>query len=154
MLTPSQVKESSPDEFAFPKNLHAKMFAVKLHHLINYYDDDDNREPDMPELDEPRQPVFSEVGLMGTTEVRVEQGHALFSGLRFATTSYNHNEAKFFLVIVVFALRNQIDISRTGIGSSESQPMVLASTISSPILVNSRKLRIDGKRKIRRKKRK
>lgn len=42
-----------------------------------------------PCLDEKTQPCFVETGLMGCTEMPMDMGHCLFTGLRFHTTSYN-----------------------------------------------------------------
>jgi hypothetical protein len=51
--------------------------------------------------------VCVETGLIGQTLATMNHGHCLFSGLRFKTTSYNHNGTLFFLVISVFAYHLQ-----------------------------------------------
>lgn len=96
-----------------PEGLFARIFAVKF----EFSDEPDSSEGDrpkrndcyklMPKLDEPTQPVCIETGLIGQTLVRMVQGHCLFSGLRFQTTSYNHNGALFFLVVSTFAYQLQ-----------------------------------------------
>ena len=64
-------------------------------------------ENNLLKLDEPSQPVCVETGLLGQTLATMNHGHCLFSGLRFQTTSYNHNGTLFFLVVSVFAYQLQ-----------------------------------------------
>lgn len=92
-----------------PEGLYARIFAVKFE-MEDEVESSEGARPKqgessqlLPKLDEPLQPICIETGLVGTTLVRMSQGHCLFSGLRFQTTSYNHNGALFFLVISTFA---------------------------------------------------
>lgn len=138
----------------FPKNLYAKMFAVKF--VLNPDSNPDDSDSVAPTLDKPNQPLFIETGLIGESEVQMAQGHCLFSGLRFATTSYNHHGSLFFLVITVFTYlneRREDSQSRTKVIDKSGHPFVIASKISSPILVNSRKLKDEDKPKTSKRKR-
>jgi hypothetical protein len=74
-------------------------------------------------LDEPGQPVFVEIGLNGTTEVKMDRGHCIFSGLKFNTTSFNHRNAFFYLIIAVYkyeAVKNE-----KGKDAIELHPLVI-----------------------------
>jgi hypothetical protein len=42
------------------------------------------------------------VGLKGNKEKPLVNSYAIFSGLKFKTTSYNHDGAPFFLVIAIY----------------------------------------------------
>lgn len=43
-----------------------------------------------------------DVGLKGNEEKQLVNSYAIFSGLKFKTTSYNHEGSPFYLVIVVY----------------------------------------------------
>jgi hypothetical protein len=43
-----------------------------------------------------------DVGLKGNEEKVLVNSYAIFSGLKFKTTSYNHEGAPFFLVIAIY----------------------------------------------------
>ena len=64
----------------------------------------------MLELDEPGQPVFVDVGLNGVSERVMKDGHCIFSGIKFKTTSFNHDDSLFFLVITVYS---NVSVSET-----------------------------------------
>jgi hypothetical protein len=42
------------------------------------------------------------VGLKGNEEKALVNSYAIFSGLKFKTTSYNHEGAPFYLVITIY----------------------------------------------------
>jgi hypothetical protein len=43
-----------------------------------------------------------DVGLKGNEEKPLVNSYAIFSGLKFKTTSYNHEGAPFFLIIAIY----------------------------------------------------
>lgn len=43
-----------------------------------------------------------DVGLKGNEEKILVNSYAIFSGLKFKTTSYNHEGAPFFLIITIY----------------------------------------------------
>ena len=45
---------------------------------------------------------FFDVGLKGNEEKPLVNSYAIFSGLKFKTTSYNHEGAPFYLVISIY----------------------------------------------------
>ena len=47
-------------------------------------------------------PIMFDVGLKGNEEKALVNSYAIFSGLKFKTTSYNHEGAPFFLVITIY----------------------------------------------------
>jgi hypothetical protein len=47
-------------------------------------------------------PVLFDVGLKGNEEKVLVNSYAIFSGLKFKTTSYNHEGAPFYLVISIY----------------------------------------------------
>lgn len=59
----------------------------------------------------------------------------VFSSLKFVATSYNHNEAKFHLLISIY-IEDEI----------KKLPLLLGSKISPPIFVDSRKSARDNKK--------
>jgi len=74
-----------------------------------------------------------EVPLKGTTVVGIVDGEAEFSDVKFATTSYNNNGAKFHLVVMIC------------LKTSENQrASILHSLICPPIFVDSRKAARDS----------
>ena len=79
-----QPKDNCPEGFMFPKNLYAKMFAVKF--VLNPDSNPDDSDSVAPTLDKPNQPLFIETGLIGEQFlVRLEQGgqlasHSIFEG--------------------------------------------------------------------------
>lgn len=109
-----------------------------------------------------------DVGLKGNEEKPLVNSYAIFSGLKFKTTSYNHEGAQFFLIIVIyqgsinacseepkslFSLENiknyeikdsaqESDKEEDGTESEDDEivPRVLISRISPPLYINSRKL--------------
>ena len=46
--------------------------------------------------------LMVDVGLKGNEEKKLVNSYAIFSGLKFKTTSYNHEGAPFFLVITIY----------------------------------------------------
>lgn len=46
--------------------------------------------------------MLQDVGLKGNEEKILVNSYAIFSGLKFKTTSYNHEGAPFYLVITVY----------------------------------------------------
>lgn len=48
------------------------------------------------------QNLLYDVGLKGNEEKPLVNSYAIFSGLKFKTTSYNHEGAPFFLVISIY----------------------------------------------------
>ena len=48
------------------------------------------------------QNLLYDVGLKGNEEKALVNSYAIFSGLKFKTTSYNHEGAPFFLVISIY----------------------------------------------------
>ena len=46
--------------------------------------------------------MFHEVGLIGNTEMTLENGMCIFSGIKFRTTSFNHDGQCFFLAVAIF----------------------------------------------------
>jgi hypothetical protein len=46
--------------------------------------------------------LLFDVGLKGNDEKPLVNSYAIFSGLKFKTTSYNHEGAPFFLVIAIY----------------------------------------------------
>lgn len=46
--------------------------------------------------------MLLDVGLKGNEEKPLVNSYAIFSGLKFKTTSYNHEGAPFFIVIVIY----------------------------------------------------
>ena len=57
----------------------------------------------------------------------MEDGQAFFTAMKFSSTSYNHEGAKFYLLLVLY-INNGVDASK-----------VLTSILSPPIFVDSRK---------------
>jgi hypothetical protein len=72
-----------------PPNLYAKIFAVK-------------REPNEVNAFNPSEGVVFDVGLKGNEEKLLVNSYAIFSGLKFKTTSYNHEGTPFFLIITIY----------------------------------------------------
>ena len=76
----------------------------------------------------------------------------MFSGVKFRSTSFNHDGSLFFLAISVF-LDNDVEsdyIDKSApTGLAPSHPKVIYSKISPPVLVNSRKINTkDSSRKV------
>ena len=82
------------------KKLYARIFAVKFEDGGVHEESKEraskrlptrveDKPTSWPSLDEKHQPCFVETGLLGCTEMPMEMGHCLFTGLRFHTTSYN-----------------------------------------------------------------
>jgi hypothetical protein len=115
------------------------------------------------------QNLLFDVGLKGNEEKPLVNSYAIFSGLKFKTTSYNHEGAPFFLVISIyqgsinsakddkqmFTFLGQKDAEKIPpekdedgtdgeCSSSEEEvkepPRVLLTKISPPLYINSRKL--------------
>lgn len=58
----------------------------------------------------------------------MENGKCVFSGLKFDSTSYNHEHSKFHLVITMYLTQNKFEFNQ-----------ILESRISPPIFIDSRK---------------
>ncbi|EAR97678.2 zinc finger transcription factor sma protein, putative (macronuclear) [Tetrahymena thermophila SB210] len=69
-----------------------------------------------------------DVGIKGGNRSEFDSSRCVFTGLKFDTTSYNHEGSKFHLVIVVYLNQNKFE-----------HPKILESRISPPIFVDSRK---------------
>ena len=54
------------------------------------------------ELEIISQNLLLDVGLKGNEEKQLVNSYAIFSGLKFKTTSYNHEGSPFFLVIAIY----------------------------------------------------
>ena len=50
----------------------------------------------------PNEGILFDVGLKGNEEKQLVNSYSIFSGLKFKTTSYNHEGAPFFLVISIY----------------------------------------------------
>ena len=74
-----------------------------------------------------------EVPLQGTTVVEVIDGEAEFADVKFGTTSYNNNGAKFHLVVLI-CLKT----------SEKHRASIFNSFICPPIFVDSRKAARDS----------
>jgi len=74
-------------------------------------------------------PVFHEIPLKGCTSKPLDDGKVVFDSLKFDCTSYNHNGAKFHLMLLVFF---KDPASNVGV------PKIIFSKISPPIYVDSR----------------
>lgn len=121
----------------------------------------------------PNDCVLFDVGLKGNEEKLLVNSYAIFSGLKFKTTSYNHEGAPFYLVITLYlGSLNEAQAAGLGSGSDEenkqdgqldqnendkeqintstiaSQPRVLLSKISPPLYINSRKLAKESSTKV------
>ena len=82
--------------FKLPKGLTAQLFAVKLKLQAP-----SNKNEESP------QPVFENIGLTGQDIIPLnEKGHAILSGLKLKSTSFNHENQFFYLVTVVYAELN------------------------------------------------
>ena len=142
---------------SLPENLRARIFAVKLRkqepssrNKKSIYNEDlsklnEETEVSDSDLDHPNQPVFVDVGLIGNTEMSLENGMCIFSGIKFRTTSFNHEGSLFFLAIVIYQSGDSDSMAvDKGVPKVElpspNHPKVLFSKISPPVLVNSRKI--------------
>jgi hypothetical protein len=91
-----------------PPNLHAKIFAVKR----DSGDQPMLRDGDQRLLHQLQNPdangnlynatLLFDVGLKGNEEKLLINSYAIFSGLKFKTTSYNHEGSPFYLVISIY----------------------------------------------------
>eukprot|EP00743_Colponemidia_sp_Colp-15_P004672 GILK01005034.1.p1 GENE.GILK01005034.1~~GILK01005034.1.p1 ORF type:complete len:1080 (-),score=168.06 GILK01005034.1:199-3438(-) len=82
----------------------------------------------------PARDQLMEVGLKGNSTAYLVGGEHTWSGLKFSSTSYNHEGARFHVVVTVFA------------GTDNGAPRTLISKISTGIFVDSRKLARESKR--------
>ncbi|CAD8099926.1 unnamed protein product [Paramecium primaurelia] len=69
-----------------------------------------------------------EVGVKGNQKMDLENNKCIFSGLKFNTTSYNHDHQKFHIIITLYLCQSKFEF-----------PQILISRISPPIFVDSRK---------------
>ena len=46
--------------------------------------------------------ILADVGLKGNEEKQLINSYAIFSGLKFKTTSYNHEGSPFYLIITIY----------------------------------------------------
>lgn len=99
------------EEMEIPVNLEARLFAVKLISTP------------------PAHPHFLEVKIIGDPVQELRNGKAVFEGLRFESTSYNHQGSKFHLILLITFKEEIVSVSA---------PKVLFSKISPPIFVDSR----------------
>lgn len=60
--------------------------------------------------------MLADVGLKGNEEKQLINSYAIFSGLKFKTTSYNHEGSPFYLVITIYfgSLNEDSDKDREG----------------------------------------
>lgn len=92
-----------------PPNLYAKIFAVKrdqngdiIQNVQVTTGNPDVDNPNTPQIIQESMPVLFDVGLKGNEEKQLVNSYAIFSGLKFKTTSYNHEGAPFYLVISIY----------------------------------------------------
>jgi hypothetical protein len=71
---------------------------------------------------------LEDVELDGKTNISFENNVGHFSGVKFKSTSYNHEGARFYLLIVVYLK-----------GTEPEPKKIIASALSSPIFVDSRR---------------
>ena len=64
------------------------------------------------DLDHPDQPVFQDVGLIGNTEMILEKGYCIFSGIKFKNTSFNHDGSQFFLAVSIIKPESSYEHSK------------------------------------------
>ena len=146
------------------QNLRARIFAIKLRkkqpRIRNQgedltfaffrhesHRDEANEETEVSEsdLDHPNQPVFVDVGLLGNTEMALDNGMCIFSGIKFRSTSFNHEGSRFFLAVCIFQQQSCPDgeyvdkLPKVGL-PAPGHPRVLYCKASPPVLVNSRKM--------------
>ena len=81
---------------------------------------------------------LEDVGLNGIVDIPLEKNFGHFTGIKFRSTSYNHEGAKFYLLIVIYLKKT----------SSETET-IISSSLSSPIFVDSRKCARDFHVKIK-----
>jgi hypothetical protein len=79
-----------------------------------------------------------DVGLRGNEESQIVNGYAIFSGLKFQSTSYNHEGLPFHIVVTIYQ-----GSMKTNSRLPLDAPLVLLSKISPPVYVTSRKLTKD-----------
>ena len=75
----------------------------------------------------------------------LENGMCIFSGIKFRTTSFNHEGSLFFLAIAIYQAGDSIRcVPDKGIPKvalpTPNHPKVFFSKISPPVLINSRKI--------------
>jgi hypothetical protein len=85
--------------------LFAKIFAVKLDNPIEY----SNHQEGQNNVGL-KSPVYIDVGLKGNDEKPLVNSYCIFSGLKFKTTSYNHDGCPFYLIISIY--QGSINTSR------------------------------------------
>eukprot|EP00826_Nyctotherus_ovalis_P058047 TRINITY_DN7958_c0_g1_i10.p1 TRINITY_DN7958_c0_g1~~TRINITY_DN7958_c0_g1_i10.p1 ORF type:complete len:264 (-),score=40.09 TRINITY_DN7958_c0_g1_i10:790-1581(-) len=93
-----------------PENLYAQVFAAK----INKH--------------EKGRRIFTDIGLKGLSRKEIQGATTYFTGLKFITTSFHHDDNKFFLLVCVIEHVKDPEVN------------ILKSFISQPIYVDSRKM--------------
>lgn len=68
----------------------------------------------------PNDGVLFDVGLKGNEEKLLVNSYAIFSGLKFKTTSYNHEGSPFYLVITLY-LGSLNEAQAAGVGSTNEE---------------------------------
>eukprot|EP01017_Pseudomicrothorax_dubius_P038054 TRINITY_DN5649_c0_g1_i2.p1 TRINITY_DN5649_c0_g1~~TRINITY_DN5649_c0_g1_i2.p1 ORF type:complete len:292 (+),score=59.27 TRINITY_DN5649_c0_g1_i2:68-943(+) len=107
-----EVKDpNTGEELLCPRNLYAELIACKI------------------VMDDGKTPILHDVGLRGETKQEIQNGYVYFSGIKFASTSYNNEGMKFHLVITVYIEESERD----------EAPRSMVSYISPAIFVDSRK---------------
>jgi hypothetical protein len=77
----------------------------------------------------PTQPFhLYDLGVQGTGRADMVNGKCVFTGLKFTSTSYHHEHAKFHLVITMYLTQSKFEFNQ-----------IIESRISPPIFVDSRK---------------
>ena len=95
-----QIKDPESGEILLPPpNLHAKIFAVKRD-VISGNEGGTLLFQQLHGIDNIS--TLFDVGLKGNEEKVLINSYAIFSGLKFKTTSYNHEGSPFYLVISIY----------------------------------------------------
>ena len=110
--------------------------------------------------------MFEEIGLAGQSDIDLHEGSCLFTSLKFKTTSFNHGGSSFHLLVIVYfdpepeqprlPVVNELQSvsemkNEAENGLSEKtvrKPVILASKISAPIFITSRKPNQKDKSKV------
>ena len=96
-------------QLKLPNFLRTKIYAVKtfINHCTN-------------------QLQLIDVGLRGVSDHLISQGRAFFNGIKFASTSYNNEGVKFYLIVIIYI-------------ADGDDKLVVCTNVSPSIYVDSRK---------------
>ena len=115
---------------------------IKKNENITNFDDQVCMRLQFEDLDFTDQPQFINVGLFGKTVMSLKDGQCSFKGVKFLSTSYNHDKSLFHLVVFVYLDEENNQDIPSGVGANSlppKHPKIIRSKISAPILVTSRK---------------